>query len=223
MICLRYIFVAVIVASSFFGFSQIENDRWSIGGDLTLPSGRGNKPYKLYLNGLVSALPRVQFKPFEHLYFSGGARYQYFSVAEFKVPEQMNGGVHSYGGTAEAGYLHLPAKRIQMQYGFRFGYQINQYITDLTKIRGAQQSKSTYLEPLISVGVISDEAVVYHWNVSYSFGFEPFKGEYLGLENTGGFKPDDFNGPTRALYVGFGISYFFGNPRSDNEFNAEED
>ena len=46
----KFLIVLVILNSVSYSHAQIENDKWSITGELMLPAGMGNKMFKNYLN-----------------------------------------------------------------------------------------------------------------------------------------------------------------------------
>ena len=82
----KFVVLVLILASVCSSNAQIENDKWSITGELMLPAGMGNKMFRNYLNGLVYAHPKIQYKPFEHWYVAFGPKYMYYKVNEFRIP-----------------------------------------------------------------------------------------------------------------------------------------
>lgn len=222
MFRIRNAVVSCLLIVSFTTFSQIKNERWSITGELILPSGTLSKPYKNYLNGLVYARPTIQYRLPSNIFFGLAPRYSYYTIAEYKVPEKMTGGMHTIGGDLELGYVYKASEKWSIQFSSRFGYATQLYRTDSTRANQIKPSSSGLIvEPIVSFILASDEAVCYRWIFGYSFSNNAFSPEKLGMDNYGGFKTTDFRGPQQSILVGFGISYFFGNERSDTDLDED--
>lgn len=196
---------------------QIEDDKLNVTMELTLPSGQFNKAYKAYLNGLVNVQPKFQYKFAKNWFVAAGPKYSYYTIAEFKVPTKMNGGAHTYGGFIEAGWHHWSTPRLALEIGCKVGTAQTAFITDLTREKGIQRVTAMYVEPTFSFVLASDEAVAYRWIVGYSFSGYDFKPYHIGLETNGGYAASDFDRMTQSIIVGFGMSYYFGNERTDLE------
>ncbi len=196
-------------------FSQIENDKWSGTIELCLPSGRANAAFKDYLNGLVNVYPKIQYKVLPNWFVAAGPRYQYSTISEFKVPEKMNGGMHVVGGNIELGWSKWQTPRFALEVGLRAGVAQHIFITDSTRTSQIQRVNAGYLEPTLTFVLAADEAVAYRWIVGYNitgFGFKPWN---IGVNTNGGFQLSDFNKATQSILIGFGMTYYFGNTRSD--------
>ena len=70
----KFLILMFILLSITNSNAQIENDKWNITGELTLPMGMANKMFKNYLNGLINVHPKIQYKPFEHWYVAFGPK-----------------------------------------------------------------------------------------------------------------------------------------------------
>lgn len=200
-------------------FAQIGEDKLNVTMELTLPSGRANAPFRAYLNGLVNVQPKLQYKFAGDFYGAIGPKYSYYTVSEYKVPVKMNGGAHTYGGFLELGWHNWQTERLAIEIGVKTGLAQTSFVTDLTRTSGIQRVTAMYVEPTFSFILASDEAVAYRWIVGYNFTGYDFKPFHLGLQTNGGYQPEDFNTLTQSLVVGFGMSYYFGNERSDTDLD----
>lgn len=215
----QYIVCCLLCVHAFEAGAQIQKDKLNITMELALPSGRANAPFRQYLNGLVVAQPKLQYKFLKDFYVAGGPRYSYYTVSEYKVPTKMNGGAHTFGGFIELGWHSWQTERLALEFGVKTGVAQTRFVTDLTRTYGAQQVTAMFVEPTFSFVLASDEAVAYRWIIGYSFSGYNFKPYYLGLQTNGGFKTEDFNTLSQSLIVGFGMSYYFGNVRTDTDLN----
>lgn len=212
----RVLLFVGLVCSQLVVFGQIGKDKWNITTELTLPSGRTNAAFNNYLKGLVNVNPKLQFKPTKHFYVAFAPKYMYYSVASYKVPEKMNGGMHVAGGNIEFGYTTWRTNYFGMEFGLKFGMAESIFVTDKTKVTGIIRKNSTYFEPTLSFILAADEAVAYRWIVGYQFSSLQFHPSDIGLSTLGGYTPQQLAHNTRTILIGFGFSYYFGNPRSDN-------
>jgi hypothetical protein len=202
------------VGSSYLAQPGIE--KWSITGELMLPSGQSNKAFKSYLNGLVVAQPKLTYSISKHWYASVGPRYMYYTVSEFKVPQKMNGGLHVAGGNVELGYKAWQTPKFGIEFGVKVGAAAYLFRTDSTKTQGNRQVTAMNYEPNIQFVLLSDEAVAYRWIVGYNFAGFAFQPDMIRATG-GGYKPDDLKASTQSIVVGFGITYYLGNKRSDTD------
>lgn len=202
-------------------YSQIEDDKLNVTMELTLPSGRANPAYKAYLNGLVNVQPKFQYKFAKNFFVAAGPKYSYYTISEFKVPVKMNGGAHTYGGFIETGMHRWSTERLALELSCKVGVAQTAFVTDLTRETGIQRVTAMYVEPTFSFVLASDEAVAYRWILGYNFSGYNFQSYHVGLETNGGYTPEDFDQLTQSIIVGFGMSYYFGNERTDLEIFGE--
>jgi hypothetical protein len=227
----KFLVVLFILSSVSYSNAQIENDKWSITGELMLPAGMGNKMFKNYLNGLVYAHPKIQYKPFKHWYVAFGPKYMYYKVNQFRIPFEpgvsndsvsnhqkvysMTGGMHVLGGDIELGWTSWVGPRLGLEFGVRGGIAQHWFMTSGTRKYGKQEVVAAYIEPLVSIILASDEAVAYRWIVGYNFTGYQFTGTRVGSTSSGGYTEKDLRAPTQSIFVGFAISLYFNNQRSD--------
>ena len=218
----RMLFVLIVLGFANSGLTQIGNDKLNVTMELALPSGRANGAYRAYLNGLVNVQPKVQYKFARDWYVAAGPKYSYYIISEFKVPKKMNGGAHTYGVFVEAGWHKWQTERFGVEFGCKVGLAKTVFITDSTRSLGIQQVTAMYVEPTLSFVLASDEAVAYRWIVGYNISGYDFKPYHVGLQTMGGFTDEDLNKPAQSLIVGFGMSYYFKNKRSDTFIDTPE-
>lgn len=213
------------------GEAQIGNDKWNITGELSLPIGFRDKMFKDYMKGLINVHPKIQYKPFEHWYIAFGPKYSYYQVNEYKVPFEngvsddsvsnhqkvvsMTGGMHVFGGDLEIGYTTWMLPRLGLEIGMRGGIANYRFNTSGTKIYGAQRVTAMYMEPTISLVLAADEAVAYRWVFGYNVSGFNFDHNRIGSTSLNGYSVKDRSGPTQSFLIGFAISYYFHNKRSD--------
>lgn len=195
---------------------QIGKDKWNITTELSLPSGRSNSAFNNYIKGLINVNPKLQYKVTKQFYVALAPKYMYYGVASYKVPEKMNGGMHSVGGNIELGYTTWRTNYFGLEFGIKAGLAQLLFITDKTKVSGVIRKNTSYFEPTISFVLAADEAVAYRWIVGYQFSSLQFHPSDIGLSTLGGYTENQLSKNTNSLLIGFGLSYYFGNPRSDN-------
>lgn len=227
----KFVFLLFILGSLTNSNAQIGNDKWNITGEVMLPMGMGNKMFKNYLNGLIYAHPKIQYKPLKNWYVAFGPKYMYYKVNEFRIPFEpgvsndsvynhkkvysMYGGMHVLGGDIELGWTNWVGPRLGVEFGVRGGVAQHWFVTSGTKKYGSQQVVAAYVEPVFSLVLAADEAVAYRWIVGYNFTGYRFKGERIGSTSSGGYTEKDLRAPTQSLFVGFAMSLYFNNKRSD--------
>jgi hypothetical protein len=123
--------------------------------------------------------------------------------------------MHVLGGDVELGWTSWVAPRLGLELGVRAGIANNQFITTGTKAYGSQQVTCGYIEPAFSIVLTSDEAVAYRWIVSYNFSGYKFNGSRIGSTSTGGYTAGDLKAPTQTLSIGFAMTLYFNNTRTD--------
>ncbi|AEA42135.1 hypothetical protein Fluta_0125 [Fluviicola taffensis DSM 16823] len=227
----KFLIILVLVCSITESNAQIGNDKWNITGELALPMGMGNKMFRNYLNGIVTAHPKIQYKPFKHWYVAFGPRYMYYKVNEYRIPfepgvsddsiadhkkvQSIYGGMHVLGGDIELGWTSWVGPRLGLELGVKTGIAQHWFNTSGTKKYGKQDVLAMYVEPTLSIVLASDEAVAYRWIIGYNFTGYHFDGYRVGSTTSGGYTAKDLRAPTQSLIVGFAISYYFKNQRSD--------
>lgn len=208
----------LVLMCSVSAFAQPGINKWSIGGELLLPSSKANPAFRSFMNGLLVAQPKVTFQPTKHWFLSAGPRYMYYTVSEFKVPQKMNGGIHIVGGGLEVGYSTWQGKRFAVEFGMKVGAAHYMFRTDSTRTLGNRQLTAMYYEPNVQFVLMADEAVAYRWIMGYNFAGYAFRPDMV-QSTWGGYKLQDLGASTQSIVIGFGITYYLGNKRSDTDLD----
>lgn len=229
----KKVFIVLIMLVTVFTKSnaQIGNDKWNITGELMLPVGISNAMFKDYMKGLVYVHPKIQYKPLKHWYVAFGPKYMYYQTNQYRIPFEtgvssdsisnhqkvvsMSGGMHVIGGDIELGFTTWMTPRFGLDLGVRTGVANYRFVTSGTKKYGAQQTTAVYVEPTLSLILAADEAVAYRWVVGYNFSGFAFNNERIGSTSLNGYSEKQRSGSTQTIVVGFAISYYFNNKRSD--------
>jgi hypothetical protein len=193
--------------------AQLGKDTWGITGEIMLPSGMASKPFRSYLNGLVNVHPKIVYKPLTNWYVAGGPKYMYYTVSEFKLPTKTKGGMHAFGGGLEIGYMKWIGKQFAFEVGVKGGAMQHVFKTGL--LPSSKKLLAGFVEPGFTLIIAADEAVSYRWTVGYNWMGFHLMPEHLGLDSYGGYTLDEYEVGAQSLVVGFGITYYFGNERSD--------
>jgi hypothetical protein len=193
--------------------AQLGKDTWGITGEIGLPSGMASKPFRAYLNGLVNVHPKIVYKPLTNWYVAAGPKYMYYTVSEFKVPTKTNGGMHAYGGGLEIGYMKWMGKQVAFEAGIKGGAMQHVFNTGL--LPSSKKLLAGFIEPAFTFILAADEAVSYRWTLGYNWMGFHLMPDHLGLDTYGGYTMDEYEVGAQSLVVGFGITYYFGNERSD--------
>ncbi len=231
---MRILQVLIFLSFAFSINGQVANDRWAIEANIFLPTGQTNKAYRDYLNGLTNVVGKIQFKPLKSFFISVAPRFAYYSAAEYKTPLKVGGGMKMFGAGIEFGYNQWFTKNLGMDICLQGGsmlHSVNIYqftykenSTDKDKIPFYKnQFNSLFIQPSFSFLVRSDEAVVYKWIVSYNFENWKMNPSTLGFQTQGGYSESDLKRNASSLFIGFGISYYFGNPRADTDILINEE
>lgn len=212
----KSLFVLVCLLGLFAGkpaYSQLGKDTWGITGELMLPSGLASKPFRAYLNGLVNVHPKIVYKPLKNWYVAAGPKYMYYTVSEFKLPVKTRGGMHAFGGGVEFGYMKWIGEQFAFEVGVKGGGMQHVFQTGL--LENPKKLLAAYVEPAFTFIIAADEAVSYRWTLGYNFmGFQLMP-DHLGLNTNGGYTMEEYEVGAQSLVIGFGMTYYFGNQRSN--------
>jgi hypothetical protein len=181
--------------------------------ELTLPNSVTNKAFGNIMQGLVNFAPYYQYKLKNNIGFGIGARYAYFTINEFRVPEPVYGGMHSAAGFLKFGWEKFHSDGFATDFSLKGGYAQNYFLTDVNDTLGVNPviEASLFIEPTIGLILLAESNVSFRLSLSYgwmNFGYRP---QLIGLETLGGYDPEDFDRNTGYFNVGFGFTYYFGN------------
>jgi hypothetical protein len=179
--------------------------------EIGLPNSFVNKPFKDFMQGLVSVSPYYQYTLEKGFAFGAGAHYSYFAVNEFNVPSAIYGGMHCLGGFVKLGHEKFWRERFGTDIGVKFGYMHSMIKTDALFEDGIRLNvlQSIYIEPNIGLVLASDDSNSYRLTIAYpfyGFGFRPWD---IGVEGNAGYETEEFDRTSSFLIVGFGYTHYF--------------
>lgn len=191
--------------------AQMISPKHTFNVELGLPNSMGNKPFNKMMQGLANLNVYYQYAFANSLAIGGGLRYSFFEVNEFRVPEPLDGGMHSAGAFLKISREKFHSDRFGTDMGVKFGYSLNYITTDLNeKIgRNPYQNEATYIEPCIGLVLSADEFTSYRFHIGYAFQGFGFNPNMLGTESSDGYSQKDFDKSTHYLVIGFGFTYYF--------------
>jgi hypothetical protein len=121
--------------------------------------------------------------------------------------------MHAFGGGLEIGYMKWIGKQFAFEVGVKGGAMQHVFKTGL--LPSSKKLIAGFVEPGFTLIIAADEAVSYRWTVGYNWMGFHLMPEHLGLDSYGGYTLDEYEVGAQSLVVGFGITYYFGNERSD--------
>lgn len=177
-----------------------------------LPNSTINKPFESIMRGIVDVNPYYQYSLPNSIVFGAGFRYTHFAINEFRVPEPLDGVMHSIGGFLKFGYEKFYTTRFAMDFSVKVGYNENLIVTDLNKeIRGgAYRFDSGFVEPIVGFILSATEHSSYRLTIGYTvqgFIFTPFQ---LGTMMDGGWEAKEYSKISQFITFGLGYTYYFG-------------
>lgn len=178
---------------------------------VALPNATINKPFESMMRGIVDVNPYYQYSLPNSIVFGAGFRYTHFAVNEFRVPEPLDGVMHSIGGFLKVGYERFFVTRFAMDFSIKVGYNENIISTDLNKkVRGGPyRFDSGFVEPIVGFILSASEHSSYRLTIGYTFQgfiFSPYK---LGTEMSGGWDPNEYSKSSQFITFGLGYTYYF--------------
>lgn len=200
----------VVVDNSYVSVGEI-TPKHTFNVALGLPNGTINKPFESIMKGILDANTYYQYYLPNSLVFGAGLRYNLFAINEFRVPEPLDGVMHSFGGFVKIGYEKFFTTRFGMDFSIKTGYNWHYLKTDLNdSLRGgAYRFDSGFIEPTVGFILSATEKSAYRLTVGYTFQgyvFSPYK---LGTLLSGGWDPNEYNKGTQFITIGLGYTYYF--------------
>ncbi len=207
----KTVILLLVICFQFQLNAQMITPKSSFNVELGLPNTLANKSFNSMIQGLLNIGIYYQYAFDNSLAIGGGLRYSFLEVNQFKVPEPIDGAMHSAGAYIKVSREKFHTERFGTDMGVKFGYAKNYFSTDLNKLLGQNphQVDAVYIEPCIGLVLTADESTSYRLHVGYAiqgFGFRP---DRLGTQMNGGYDASEFNKATQYLIVGFGFTYYF--------------
>lgn len=195
-----------IVVISAFGIKAQEFDggKQSFQAGISFPNALSNFAFKEIMQGLICLDAGYQYSLKNHMYFGGGLRYHYFTINEFKTPNNLSGGLHIGGPYAKLGYEKYYG-RVGVDYGVKAAYNINQIASSKVDLR----FDGIAFEPTFGLSLTATPTTSYRISLSYiNYGFA-FKPHMLNEDELAGLKAENLNASSSAFTIGFAYSIYF--------------
>lgn len=226
MKCFHTIFLGVLLVS----FQQLtySQERMDIDDsfviELGLPNGFMNAPFKNIMQGLVYVSPMYQYTLKSGLSFGAGVHYSYFNVNQFRINQDVYGGMHNGAAFLKLGYERFWTPSLATDISLKAGLVQSAFTTDTLKKLGFtyQARISSYLEPNIGICLASDVNASFRLTLGYAFYGFGFRPSNLGIASDLGYSASEFNKVSSFLVVGFGYSRYFNGKKSANTGWDEE-
>lgn len=177
-----------------------------------LPNSTINKPFEGIMRGIVDVNPYYQYSLANSLVFGAGLRYTHFTINEFRVPEKLDGVMHSMGAFFKFGYEKFFTVRFAMDFSVKVGYNWHSMVTDLNKtVRGgAYRFDSGFIEPTFGLILSASEHSSFRVTVGYTFQGYIFRPSMLGTLMKGGWEDKQYKKHTQFITFGVGYTYYIG-------------
>lgn len=177
-----------------------------------LPNSTINKPFEAIMRGIVDVNPYYQYSLKNSLVFGVGLRYTHFKINEFRVPEKLDGVMHSMGVFFKFGYEKFYTVRFAMDFSVKVGYNWHSMVTDLNKaVRGgAYRFDSGFIEPTVGLIISATEHSSFRLTIGYTFQGYVFRPSMLGTLMSGGWDPKQYKKHSEFITFGLGYTYYFG-------------
>jgi hypothetical protein len=192
--------------------------------ELGLPNGFINTPFKNIMQGLVYVSPMYQYTLKSGLSFGAGVHYSYFNVNQFRINQDVYGGMHNSAAFLKLGYERFWTPSLATDISLKVGLVQSAFTTDTLKKLGFtyQARISSYLEPNIGICLASDVNASFRLTLGYAFYGFGFRPSNLGINSDLGYSASEFNKISSFLVVGFGYSRYFNGKKSNNTGWDEE-
>ncbi len=196
--------------------------------ELQLPVATQNKAFNGIMQGLVNTEPMIQYTLPNSLSFAIGGKYSFFTVNEFRVSENITGGMHTMGGFVKIGSEKFHSDRFATDIGIKVGYATNLFATTfyeqdpadlnnkLTVGKNRQDFESFYVQPTLGLILTADERNAYRFSIAYNYSTLEFAPTQLGIETNSGYTAEELNKGTGSLLVGFAYTRYLGIPAATN-------
>lgn len=209
------ILIVAISCSLTVASQELFSPSHSLKVDMGLPVSQANKPYKSIMQGLFNMSTYYQYTLPFGLNFGGGGNVNYFTVNEFRLPGQVNGGITTVGGFGKIGFEKFFTPKIVADFGVKAGYSYSFSKTSATlaKIGKAHEYDAPYIEPMINLYLMADEQSGFSLSIGYVFRGVKFNASHIMVDEITGYEPEEFGAITQFFVFGFGYTYYFGNKK----------
>jgi len=192
--------------------------------ELGLPNSFVNGAFKNIMQGLVYVSPMYQYTLKSGLSFGAGVHYSYFNVNQFRINQDVSGGMHNGAAFLKLGYEKFWSPSLATDISIKAGLVQSAFTTDTLKKLGYtyQARVSPYFEPNLGICLASDVNASFRLTLGYAFYGFGFRPANLGIDSDLGYAPAELNKISSFLIVGFGYSRYFNGKKSSNPGWDEE-
>lgn len=171
---------------------------------ISFPNALSNFAFKEIMQGLICLDAGYQYSLKNKIYVGGGLRYQFFTINEFKTPNNLDGGLHIGGPYVKLGYEKYYG-RLGVDYGLKTAYNLNR----LASTASNYTFDAIAFEPTFGLSLTSSANSSYRLVLSYvNYGFA-FKPHMLNEDALAGRKAEELRKSSSAFTIGFGYSLYF--------------
>lgn len=208
-----FVFLFLFVFSA-NGQNKVYEPTGSISVDVGIPAQGRNEAFGNVMNGLFNGGVAYQYNAFKGLTIGVGVKYSFFILNSFVFNNTLTGGYHAPSVFGKVGYEKFITERFSITPSIRSGYTMVVSSNDScrVKIGGPYREGAFFIEPQVELTLLTDKnsSDGFSFVLGYNFIASEFGPETLCLINIPSTLPEDHQGITRFLSIGFGYRYYMG-------------
>ena len=210
-----FIGTILCVGNLTYGQAKIFTPKGSFGVDIAVPTKANNAAFQRTFQGLFNGGLDYQYNVYKGITVGMGLKYALFNLNSFAFDNaEISGAYHMPGAYLTVGYEKFTNERVSINFSVRAGYSFLLSANDsCTAIQGNMHvSESVFVEPQIEVLLLSEKISPhgFSFQLGYSIYFNEFNQSELCMTEIKNILPEDYQGITRYLSIGFGYRYYFG-------------
>ncbi len=183
--------------------------------DLGIPAQGKNYAFGHVMEGLFNGGVGYQYNVYQGLTLGVGMKYSFFLINSFAINNaDWGGGLHLPAVSFKLGYEKFTTERISLNASVRMGYSFMISANDScrTSLGGPYVQQTMFVEPQLEVVLLTDKSSSdgFSMVLGYNMYFQDFGPEFLCMDKFPGLEPEDSEGITRFLSIGFGYRYYMG-------------
>ena len=204
-----------LFVSSLLSQTKTFSPKGSFSIDLGVPTKAKNTAFGTVMEGLLNMGVDYRYNVYKGLTVGGGLKYSFFTMNSFAFnSNQITGSYHLPGGYLMLGFERFTTERVSFNGNLRVGYSSLLSVNDscTTRHGGPHVAESLFIEPTAELVMLTDKVSPHGFSLvlSYSFYFHDFTKEDLCMDEISSIPPENYNGITRFLSIGFGYRYYLG-------------
>ena len=203
------------LTTSLFSQTKTFEPKGSISIDLGIPTKGKNIAFGNVMEGLFNGGVSYQYNVYNGLTVGAGAKYSFFIINSFAINNaDWGGGLHLPAVHIKLGYEKFTTNRISMTPSIKMGYSYMVSANDSckTSLGGPYVKGTFFLEPQFEIVLLTDKTSSDGFSlvIGYDMYFQDFGAEFLCMDSFVGLEPEDSQGITRFISIGFGYRYYMG-------------